>query len=106
MRLTLLVLATLSLGITLAAADFTGTWKLNLEKSKLQTNNNIASETMKISQTGPNTNTTIDTVTKSGEKLRQDFSRIYDGKEHPASGGEPHSVLQKYANRSERRSVR
>ncbi len=87
MRLTLIVLATLSLGLTLAAADFTGTWKLNMEKSKVQTDNNTASEIMTISQTAPNAYTTaFDTVTKSGEKHHQEFNRIYDGKEHPLAG--------------------
>jgi hypothetical protein len=50
------------------AADFAGTWKLNLEKSKLQ-NNDLASETMNISKTGPNSYTTAaDTVSKSCEQ--------------------------------------
>jgi len=80
------VLATLSLGITLAAADFTGTWKLNIEKSTFETNN-LTSETMTISQTAPNAYTTaFDVVTKSGEKHHQEFNRIYDGKEHPLAG--------------------
>ena len=87
MRLTLAVLATFSLGATLAAADFTGTWKLNMEKSKLSTDNPRASETMTISQTGPNTYTTaFDIVTKSGENRHQEVKRIYDGKEHPVEG--------------------
>jgi hypothetical protein len=84
--LTNMVLATLSLGTTLVAADFTGTWKLNLEKSKIQ-GNYFASSTMTISQTGPNTYThTIDNVTKSGEREQQKFTRIYDGKEHRRTG--------------------
>jgi hypothetical protein len=52
MRLTPTTLATLSLGITLTAADFTGTWKLNMEKSKLQQADPRANETITISQTG------------------------------------------------------
>ena len=72
--------------MTLPAADFTGTWKLNIEKSTFETNN-LTSETMTISQTAPNAYTTaFDTVTKSGEKHHQEFNRIYDGKEHPLAG--------------------
>ena len=86
MRLTLTILATLSLGTTLVAADFTGTWKLNLEKSKIH-GNNFASSTMTISQTGPNTYAHIvDNVTKSGGREHQEFRRVYDGKEHPRTG--------------------
>jgi hypothetical protein len=86
MHLTLTVLATLALGTTLVAADFTGTWKLNSEKSKIR-GNNFASSTMTISQTGPNTYVHIvDNVTKSGESEHQEFTRIYDGKEHPRTG--------------------
>jgi hypothetical protein len=86
MRLTLTILATLSLGTTLVAADFTGTWKLNLEKSKIH-GNNFASSTMTISQIGPNTYAHIvDNVTKSGGREHQEFRRVYDGKEHPRTG--------------------
>ena len=87
MRLTLTTLATLSLGVILPAADFSGTWKLNLEKSQLGQNDPRASETMTISQTGSNAYTTaFDIVTKAGEKQHQEFNRIYDGKEHPLAG--------------------
>lgn len=86
MRITLTVLAVLLFSLTLMAADFTGTWKLNLEKSKLQ-DNDLASEIMTISQAGPNSYTTIiDTVSKSGDQRHTERNRINDGKEHPASG--------------------
>ena len=86
MRLALAVLATLSLSVVLTAADFTGTWKLNVGKSKLR-GNDIASETVTITQTGPNTyTTTIDLVTTSGVKRHLEISRVNDGKEHPAAG--------------------
>lgn len=52
MRLTLAVVATLALAVVLAAANFTGTWKLNADKSKLPVD--LASEMMTITQTGPN----------------------------------------------------
>jgi hypothetical protein len=77
--------AALLLGGTAMAADFTGTWKLNLEKSP-GTNPNIASETMKLEQTGPNAyRTTIDIVQKSGNKTHHEINRVYDGQEHQVS---------------------
>ncbi len=77
--------AALFLGGTAMAADFTGTWKLNLEKSP-GTNQNIASETMKLEQTGPNAyRTTIDIVQKSGNKTHHEINRVYDGQERPLS---------------------
>jgi hypothetical protein len=85
MRLALTILTTISLTLTLAAADFDGAWKLNISKSKLS--NDVASQTMKIEQTGPNSHkTTVDAVLKSGEKRHQEINRICDGKEHPAIG--------------------
>ena len=83
MRPTLMILGTILLAVT--GADFTGTWKLNLAKSKLR--NDLASETMKIEQTGPNTyRTTVDIVLKSGQKEHQEINRICDGEEHPSTG--------------------
>jgi hypothetical protein len=79
------ILGTLLLAVTVMAADFAGTWKLDLAKSKPR--NDLASETMKIEQTGPNAfRTTIDNVLKSGQKGHQEIDRICDGKEHPATG--------------------
>ena len=61
---------------TTAAADFTGTWKLNPEKSKLGTRD-IAQGTLTIKQTGLYTYaSTLDFVTRSGEKRHQDSVRI------------------------------
>lgn len=66
---------------TAMAADFTGTWKLNLQKSKLR-HANITSVTMTIEQTGPNSfRTTLDLTLTTGEKHHQAVNRVYDGKE-------------------------
>jgi len=68
------------------AADHTGTWKLNLQKSTLR-NANLASETLTIEKTGPTSfRTTIDDTLISGEKLHRVYDRTYDGKERSASG--------------------
>lgn len=70
---------------TMGAADFTGTWKLNPEKSQLGSRD-VTQQTLPIKQTGPNTYTSVvDIVTKSGEKQHQEIVRICDGKEHPST---------------------
>ena len=78
--------AALFLGGTAMAADFTGTWKLNLEKSTGD-NSKVAYDTMKLEQIGPNAyRTTIDIVQKSGSKTHHEMNRIYDGQERPVPG--------------------
>ena len=75
----------LSVAAALTAADFTGTWKLDPAKSR--PGNALTSEMMSIEQTGPKTQrTTIDTVLKTGRKQHQQVTRIFDGKEHAATG--------------------
>jgi hypothetical protein len=72
----------LSVAAALTAADFTGTWKLDPAKSR--PGNALTSETMSI---GPKAQrTTIDTVLKTGQKQHQQVTRIFDGKEHAATG--------------------
>jgi hypothetical protein len=71
---------------TALAADFTGTWKLNPDKSQVQ-HSDIVSETLKIEQTGPQTyRSIVDIVTKSGQKRHLDTIRVYDGQEHQLPG--------------------
>lgn len=80
-----MILGALSLAVTAVAADFTGTWKVNLAKSK--PGDDLAGLTMKIEQTGPNAyRVIIDRVLKSGGTMHQEVARVYDGKEHPAIG--------------------
>jgi hypothetical protein len=77
---------------TMAGADFTGTWKFNPERSKVG-NRDIAQGTVTIKQTGPDTYTsTLDFVTKSGEKRHQENVRICDGKEHAIPHIDPSKV--------------
>jgi hypothetical protein len=86
MRKTAWILTTVLFSTTAMAADFAGTWKLNLEKSKNQ-DPKVVSETLTIEPTGPNSyRTTIDITLKSGEKRHLERNRIYDGKEHPIQG--------------------
>jgi len=68
---------------TMAAADFTGTWKLDPGKSKLA-NRDISQGTLIIRQTGPDTYaSTFDFVTRAGQKRHEEGVRICDGKPHP-----------------------
>jgi len=79
---------------TMAAADFTGTWKFNPAKSQYR--RDLSEEMLTIKQTGPDTYTSsVDFVTKSGEKRHQEIVRICDGKEHPSprSGAAKGEVL-------------
>jgi hypothetical protein len=77
---------------TMAGADFTGTWKLNAEKSKLA-NRDISQGTLTIRQTGPDTYTsTLDYVTRSGEKRHQENVRVCDGKERSVPHVDPSKV--------------
>ena len=74
---------------TAAAADFTGTWKLNTAKSQLGTRD-IAQGTLTIRQTGPDTySSTLDYVTKAGEKRHDESVRVCDGKPHPLPAIDP-----------------
>jgi hypothetical protein len=73
----------------MAGADFTGTWKLNLEKSKLG-NRDIVQGTLTLKQTGPATYaSTLDFVTRAGQKRHEESIRVCDGKEHPLPALDP-----------------
>ena len=96
MRIPFAVFTIFSFCVTVAAADFTGTWKLNLEKSKLPESDSRSSQLMTITSTGTNAyKIAIDTVTKSGENRHEEYNRIYDAKEHPATGaGSPPGLTE------------
>lgn len=83
------VLATLSFSMTLMASEsFYGTWKLNVAKSNLGCADDVVSQTMKITETGPNTYVNvIDSISKSGQAHRTETgTRYLDGKDHPIAG--------------------
>ena len=86
------VLPILLMVATMAAADFSGTWKLNAAKSKLG-NRDVAQGTLTIRQTGADTYTsTLDFVTRTGEKRHQESVRVCDGKEHAVPIVDPSKV--------------
>jgi hypothetical protein len=77
---------------TMVGADFTGTWKLNPEKSKLG-NRDIAQGTLTTRQSGPDTYTsTLDYVTKAGATRHEESVRVCDGKEHATPHVDPSKV--------------
>jgi hypothetical protein len=83
------VLPVLLLVGTMAAADFAGTWKLNPATSRLG-NRDIAQATLTIRQTAPDTYaSTLDYVTRSGERRHEKSVRLCDGKEHKAPHVDP-----------------
>jgi hypothetical protein len=87
MRFTSMLFSALLFVASASAADFVGTWKMNISKSKLPATSKVASQTLTIQQTAPNTYKTIqDVVLQSGEKQHGEILRIYDGKEHVSEG--------------------
>lgn len=82
------VLATLSFSMMLIASEsFYGTWKLNVAKSSIKCSD-VASTTMKITETGPNTYVNVtDSISKSGQAHHSETgTRYLDGKDHPIPG--------------------
>ena|SRR5215469_10692539 len=88
----LLVLSILALASPLAAADLTGTWKLNSERSKLVAE--YANDIITIVQIGPLSYRMIyDVVSKAGEQVHTEVVRIFDGKSRPVQGSESISEI-------------
>jgi hypothetical protein len=66
-----------------SAADYSGTWVANIENSQLGTPR-PKSYVMKVQKTGPNVFlVTTDLMRADGMEVHQQFTRTYDGKEHP-----------------------
>lgn len=85
MRIAPIILGTISLTVSLMAGDITGTWNLNVKKSKLH--NPVQSYLMKIDMTAPKTYRCVfDIVSAAGEKRHQEVIRIGDDMEHPVEG--------------------
>jgi hypothetical protein len=79
-RLTLLTSLFLFAGIS--AADYSGTWVANIEKSQLGTPP-PKRYVMKVEKTGPNAFlVTTDEVGADGKESHEQFTRTYDGEEH------------------------
>jgi hypothetical protein len=66
-----------------SVTDYSGTWVANIEKSQLGTPP-PKSYVMKVEKTGPDAFlVTTDKVGADGKETHQQFTRTYDGKEHP-----------------------
>lgn len=78
-----IVLSALVFAATVQGQNFTGTWKLNPEKSK-NVPPTTAAQTLTIERSGPNSwRSAVDLVLKSGEKKHAEITRTCDGQEHP-----------------------
>jgi hypothetical protein len=67
-----------------SAADYSGTWVANIEKSQLGTPP-PKSYVMKVEKTEPSAFlVTVDEVGADGKETHQQFTRTYDGKAYPA----------------------
>jgi hypothetical protein len=75
---------------TMAASDFTGTWKLNAAKSH---GSDFVQGTLTITKTGPDTYTSVgDMVTKLGEKQHLDIVQ-FTGAQVDFEGAEAYKTL-------------
>ena len=83
----------------LLAADYSGTWAADIQKSNFG-RTPYASYVMKLEQTAPNTfRVTVDSVNLDGEASLEQFTRIYDGKEHRIyDDGKDHPGMSKGAS--------
>jgi hypothetical protein len=63
-----------------------GTWKLNLEKSKLTPGTAPRSQTATFQQDGQNIKNTNQTIDAQGNATTSMFLHIYDGQPHPTTG--------------------
>ena len=80
------VAAILVVGLVLSAADaWSGTWKLNVAKSKYSPGPAPKSNTMKIEATDDGIKVTTDGVDAQGPTHTQ-YSAQFDGKEYPITG--------------------
>ena len=89
MRKVMLLLAVFGLVGLLCAADnpWTGTWKLNLAKSKISDPSMMPkSETIKVVAQGNDMKTTVDGVDAQGKAFHSAWSGKWDGKNYPVTG--------------------
>src|SRR5437868_3427120 len=67
------------------SGSLVGTWKLNIEKSKL-TGAGLRSQTNTYQQDGQNIKGTVQAVDAQGNASTQVLIHIYDGQPHPLTG--------------------
>jgi hypothetical protein len=81
-------LLTAALGVTTVAqsGDPSGTWTLNLAKSKYSPGPAPKSGTVTYSAAGAGTKVAVDLVGGDGTKLHWEYTANYDGKDYPVKG--------------------
>src|SRR5947207_1007466 len=80
----LLVLA--SVAVLHAADHFTGTWKLNVAKSKYSPGMPPKSQTTKLETQKDGIREIVDRVNADGTMTHWDFTAKFDGKDYPITG--------------------
>ena len=84
----------LALGITLWAADpATGTWKLNLAKSKYSPGPAPKSATITYEATADGIKRTGDSTDADGKTTSMAYTAKYDGKEYPVTGSDAFDAI-------------
>jgi hypothetical protein len=80
-----LVIMTLSLGVFAAESPFSGTWKLNVTKSKM-TPPSPQSETVHVDANDSGIKVMDDITDAKGQPMKLSYDAKYDGEDYPATG--------------------
>jgi hypothetical protein len=81
-----LVILLLTAGLLQAADQFTGTWTLNIAKSKYSPGMPPKAQTTKLETLKDGIREIVDRVNADGSKTHWDFTAKFDGKDYPISG--------------------
>jgi hypothetical protein len=81
-----LVLLLATAGLLQAADQFTGTWTLNIAKSKYSPGMPPKAQTTKLETLNDGIREIVDRVNADGSKTHWDFTAKFDGKDYPITG--------------------
>jgi hypothetical protein len=81
----LLVVFALSLGVLAAASPFSGTWKLNLSKSKMSPPL-PQSETVNVNADDDGIRVRAEQIDDKGQSMKTGYDAKFDGKDYPMTG--------------------
>jgi histidinol dehydrogenase len=81
-----LVILLLTAGLLQAADQFTGTWTLNIAKSKYSPGMPPKAQTTKLETLKDGIREIVDRVNADGSKTHWDFTAKFDGKDYPITG--------------------
>ena len=82
---TVLVILALSMGLFAADSPFSGTWKLNVGKSKM-TPPSPQAETVRVDANDSGIKVSDDITDAKGQPMKVSYEAKYDGKDYPATG--------------------